>query len=1431
MYRLTSSFLTVIFLFTCIFPPDIGYSQIYSSLNLPVPGTMVFQTTGFVPTMIKGIEIDLENPLSFHFIIDTGDSGLQGKAFEEESLRLIKYFLASLTVPEEEMWVNLSPYEQDRIIPEDFGRTAMGMDLLAEDYLLKQLTASLMYPEKELGQKFWDRVYARAKKEWGTTDIPVDAFHKVWIVPKDAEVVQIGNRAFVAKSSLEVMLEQDYFALREAQDNQLRVTGNELREKENPSHVTRDSSLNQLQTEIMKEIILPEIEKEVNEGENFANLRQIYQGMILATWFKVTLKESLLGKIYVDQNKVAGVESPDPAMTQAVYDRYIEAFQKGVYNYIKEDPDSETGNVIPRHYFSGGFSTTGRDGAMLTDKVMQATTTISPDPIDQTDRQRMMLARAVQPNRGDSEIFLLSVNLNDPKGAEKFLENIVMTEVMASGLDPHQVRTFIQIYERLIQRTDTQMVGLKMLSGLKMDLSSAIVAKNEAVVLEAKKESYQQSLKVLNKALADPAMLTSLQKPDLIEPLSSWYRLDRPLEILDEILQLKDFDGKFKSDDIISMFKKYSTQVAAQEDVYWVQSTWPVLKALTLLKKNDEIAVLDILEKEFAGKRRPLLVDAFFLMNNHYSGNWLQEQVPYVKGRPIYYYAAEIHHWSGGLGPVMKFHGKGMHDLGADVIYIEPGYQFRQDRPGLVPLDYTDPNEGLTDLKQGVEEFTVLVGDKDGKTMRRVRVRVDSGIDENGCLTYLIRDVQDDGSSYYTKMLYNYATTRNLVTIEEFEAFFNIAAATFTERLEQKRLEKEGSQWKPAIAHTNDGQTAPLQAVALSLFENSPVIQNIFWAFTTHTYGNRGGSSLDWGKSVFLKHMMRIKDKYVTAFNQWQKIDHTSGGVRLANVVNGVSNKHRDDVAPIDSHAKVSAVTNGAVPEIMAKIFREEFLRFKEQGVFDPEADYERPTEKELGLVKVKTKQRLNERKIATANGGVLEVDLDKPLIGCVRRLVSVKAGRNRAFSDKNIWRLVALGYNVVILGAHQGTSDSENLAAGLRYLEKEIQREKLKNPQNFPGKFVFVQHFTAEDKIAFLAAKNVQVQDSDNHTGAAEFSEEDSTSNGAFQGGGTFREGVIVDQGIILDFSNPDARGNTLVPKEDTEDSWYESVYVPLMDLWNDSRRDNHGSFYQKVKDSPRLNRVQRYLNTSAAYLRTYNKGLETQALQAEYDGKEAFAIASRAGASEELVGQLLKSGRNGVKEPFKFVLIDGSVFSAGGNGLNHFMKRKKELQEQFGFDALLHHYLEGHYFEYLGELFSGLEAAEKLNGWLDELKKSDASTYAKEKRLENFLIRLIGDLESFKIDTVEQEYAATDAQQQGSDKAMLGEKDVGGIDLNAAFLDLKIRRDDQGLVLPLSQQPLDELMDVSGLIPVIINITPVQSLPMLLGIKEPEENLAKAL
>ncbi len=162
---------------------------------LPAPGVRVNLSPEFNPPILKGIKVHPDNPFRFDFILDKGDEynrhperseGSQQEQLKNEATRLIKYFLASLTIPEKDLWVNLSPYEKNRIVPESFGQTEMGRDLLAEDYMLKQITASLIYPEDKIGKKFWKRIYEEATKKFGTTNIPVNTFNKVWIVPEKA---------------------------------------------------------------------------------------------------------------------------------------------------------------------------------------------------------------------------------------------------------------------------------------------------------------------------------------------------------------------------------------------------------------------------------------------------------------------------------------------------------------------------------------------------------------------------------------------------------------------------------------------------------------------------------------------------------------------------------------------------------------------------------------------------------------------------------------------------------------------------------------------------------------------------------------------------------------------------------------------------------------------------------------------------------------------------------------------------------------------------------------------------------------------------------------------------------------------------------------------------------------------------------------------
>jgi|GEM_PF-6779013 len=340
-HRLCSVLLSLILFGTFAVPV-----QAQSALDLPAPGMPVFGSPVSSPVLLKGMRISSDNSLQLDFIVDTGQQHLEGEDLRAEADRMLQYFLTSLTVPEDEMWVNLSPYEADRMIARGLGQTEMGRDLLAQDYLLKQFTASLFHPDYEPGRRFWSRIRQVLEETYGTSDLPVDTFHKVWIVPEHAAVFVHDRNVWVTDSRLKVLLEQDYLAMETHAD-----TGSA---KNRQGSDLRKSAIRELAAEIIRQDILPEIEREVNEGRDFAALRQIFHAMILAVWYKQNIHHGVLAERFVDQNKTDGIQNGARGESAEIYQRYVTAFRQGVFRFIREERNPAVTEVVPRLYFSGG---------------------------------------------------------------------------------------------------------------------------------------------------------------------------------------------------------------------------------------------------------------------------------------------------------------------------------------------------------------------------------------------------------------------------------------------------------------------------------------------------------------------------------------------------------------------------------------------------------------------------------------------------------------------------------------------------------------------------------------------------------------------------------------------------------------------------------------------------------------------------------------------------------------------------------------------------------------------------------------------------------------------------------------------------------------------------------------------------------------------
>lgn len=312
--------------------------------------------------VMQGLSLDFNNPLKIIFYFDLKDK----KSLANGDIqRMVRYFLGFITIPEDKIWVNLSPYEGDRIIADSLSQLNIGKDLLLEDYILKQLTSTITDPNTIQGKKFWQEVLKISYRIAGTTRLPIDMFNKVWIVPDQVEIAEYypdnidkGPKtmrvAFIKKASLKVMMEEDYLALKE----------NKISQKVQAKKQDKINLVNKEAKRIFKEKLLGLIQEEVSNSVNFAPLRQMYQSLILATYLKIRLRQNIVFSDYIDQEKTRFLNLDNPKIKERVYKSYVESFKQGAYNYIKSEYDPYLKKKISHKYFSGGFTAEGLGGKL-----------------------------------------------------------------------------------------------------------------------------------------------------------------------------------------------------------------------------------------------------------------------------------------------------------------------------------------------------------------------------------------------------------------------------------------------------------------------------------------------------------------------------------------------------------------------------------------------------------------------------------------------------------------------------------------------------------------------------------------------------------------------------------------------------------------------------------------------------------------------------------------------------------------------------------------------------------------------------------------------------------------------------------------------------------------------------------------------------------
>ncbi len=255
-----------------------------------------------------------------------------------------------VSLPNSSFWVNLRPDSPDNIIDPYLAQTDVGKILLEADLQLKKDTAKYTSPENPKGKEYWEKLYKKAGELFGYDNVPIPTLTRPWIVPDEIIVREANDNAYIYKATLKVQLEQDHL-------------------KDSAVYNFDDSRLKELNgysSQLIRELIIPELTKEINTSKRYASLRQVYYSLILAQWFKQ--KFSSKGGFYsslIDRRNLNGITSKEDWSKTAYFKAYQKSFKDGEYN-IQEPIYTLFGQTI-RSYFSGGidFGVTQEQGGVL----------------------------------------------------------------------------------------------------------------------------------------------------------------------------------------------------------------------------------------------------------------------------------------------------------------------------------------------------------------------------------------------------------------------------------------------------------------------------------------------------------------------------------------------------------------------------------------------------------------------------------------------------------------------------------------------------------------------------------------------------------------------------------------------------------------------------------------------------------------------------------------------------------------------------------------------------------------------------------------------------------------------------------------------------------------------------------------------------------
>jgi len=299
------------------------------------------------PPLVGGIAFPLNNPMQMGFNLLTDETAPLLSSHEQQGLqkRLGRYLNTFLVLTGDQINVTLNPTDEFCGLPPLLRHTELGRDMLAQDVVLKHYTATQLHPSTPQGKSFWQQAEAITDNTDG-----FQACFRVWIVPDDASVHEKSENDYghvtIEKLGLKVLCEADYNTLQKLQNQRIG----------NAHSAIRQDGTEQL-VDLFRQLIVPEIQKEVSNGPRFGLLRQILSVLVIAKWVMGSpLGEALKQAGFMASNNPEKYDlcTVDEQVILSMKQVYLQLFGDGVWQHTTTRFDMESNSVQRRLYVVGG---------------------------------------------------------------------------------------------------------------------------------------------------------------------------------------------------------------------------------------------------------------------------------------------------------------------------------------------------------------------------------------------------------------------------------------------------------------------------------------------------------------------------------------------------------------------------------------------------------------------------------------------------------------------------------------------------------------------------------------------------------------------------------------------------------------------------------------------------------------------------------------------------------------------------------------------------------------------------------------------------------------------------------------------------------------------------------------------------------------------